>query len=201
MYSDIPPDGDSRTLGGSPRRATIVRVVDLLETTVRLSRHFGRIRSLIMITIAELRAIAELRINAVDAPKSIPADREDALGLTDLEQRVIADSTQIAPIRRISAVRSGTMVHVHGLWPLSADCSPQGGRVFWATTTFEVVPSPRTRPSPSGVARSHQRGAREVAKVRCYRFNGGTDVVWQEGFKDFRDYQDLVEEEDTRART
>ena len=62
-----------------------------------------------MITIAELRAIAELRINAVDAPKSIPADREDALGLTDLEQRVIADllgRLQASPFIRRSILRN-----------------------------------------------------------------------------------------------
>ena len=26
--------------------------------------------------------------------------------------------------------------------------------------------------------------------------NGGTEIVWQEGFADFHDYQDLMEEED-----
>jgi hypothetical protein len=44
-----------------------------------------------MITIADLRAIAELRIHAMDAPNSVPARREGDLSLTDLEQQIIAD--------------------------------------------------------------------------------------------------------------
>ena len=68
--------------------------------------------------------------------------------------------------------------------------------MYWATTTFKVVPSPNLGPAlrkwRDHIGVAHPK----IAEVRCYRFNGGTEVVWQEGFKDFRDYQDLVEEED-----
>jgi hypothetical protein len=40
---------------------------------------------------ANLRAIAELRTHEVDAPNPIAARREVDLGLTDLEQHVLAD--------------------------------------------------------------------------------------------------------------
>ena len=103
-----PSDLDGSTLSGSPRRVAIVRVVALLESTVRPSRHFGRIRSLTMITIADLRAIAALRIHAVDAANSIPARRDSYLGLSDLEQHVLTDllsELQSSPFIRRSLVR------------------------------------------------------------------------------------------------
>jgi hypothetical protein len=68
--------------------------------------------------------------------------------------------------------------------------------MYWATTTFKVVSSPDLLGALRDW-RDHIREAhRGIAEVRCYRFNAGTDVVWQEGFKDFHDYQALIEEED-----
>ena len=68
--------------------------------------------------------------------------------------------------------------------------------MYWATTTFKVVPSPDL-PGALRDWRDHIREAHQgIVEVRCYRFNAGTDVVWQEGFKDFHDYQGLIEEED-----
>jgi hypothetical protein len=61
-----------------------------------------------MITVADLRAIAQLYIHAMDAPISIPARREGELGLTDLEQHVIADlprELQSSPFIRRSILR------------------------------------------------------------------------------------------------
>jgi hypothetical protein len=61
-----------------------------------------------MITIADLRAIAELRIHAMDASNSIPARPEGDLGLTALEQQVIADllnELQSSPFTRRSIQR------------------------------------------------------------------------------------------------
>jgi hypothetical protein len=61
-----------------------------------------------MITIADLRAIAELRIHAVDAAVSIPVHRDGGLGLTDLEQHVLADllsERQSSPFIRRSILR------------------------------------------------------------------------------------------------
>ena len=66
-------------------------MVGFLETTVRVPRHFGRVRSLTVITIADLRAIAQSRIDAMDTSNSIHARPEGDLGLTDLEQHVLAD--------------------------------------------------------------------------------------------------------------
>jgi hypothetical protein len=68
--------------------------------------------------------------------------------------------------------------------------------MYWATTTFKVVPSPELGPALRAWRDHISVAHAKIAEVRCYRFNGGTDVVWQEGFKDFHDYQDLVEEED-----
>ena len=68
--------------------------------------------------------------------------------------------------------------------------------MYWATTTFQADGSPEL-----GAAlrdwRDHIKEAHpKIREVRCYRFNGGTSVVWQEGFENFHDYQDLLEEED-----
>jgi hypothetical protein len=61
-----------------------------------------------VITIADLRAIAELRIAAMDALNSIPAHPEGELGLTDMEQQVIGDllsELQSSPFIRRSILR------------------------------------------------------------------------------------------------
>ncbi len=68
--------------------------------------------------------------------------------------------------------------------------------MYWATTTFKVVPDPKLTPALRAW-RDHIKAAHpKIAEVRCYRFNGGTSVVWQEGFRDFHDYQELVDQED-----
>ncbi len=68
--------------------------------------------------------------------------------------------------------------------------------MYWATTTFKVVPDPEFAPALRAW-RDHIREAHpKINEVRCYRFNGGTSVVWQEGFRDFHDYQELVDQED-----
>jgi hypothetical protein len=72
-----------------------------------------------------------------------------------------------------------------------------GVPMYWATTTFDVTGwseelGGALRAWADHIAVAHPK----VAATRCYRFNGGTTVVWQEGFANFRDYQDLIEEED-----
>jgi hypothetical protein len=68
--------------------------------------------------------------------------------------------------------------------------------MYWATTTFKVVPAPgladALRSWRDHISVAHPK----VAEVRCYVFDGGTSVVWQEGFRDFHDYQALVDETD-----
>ena len=69
--------------------------------------------------------------------------------------------------------------------------------MFWATTTFAVNEwsselAQALRAWADHIAEAHPK----VTEVRAYRYNSGTTIVWQEGFKDFHDYQDLVEQED-----
>jgi hypothetical protein len=68
--------------------------------------------------------------------------------------------------------------------------------MYWATTTFRVDPSPELKPALRAWRDHIQAAHPKVTEVRCYRFNGGTSVVWQEGFADFHDYQELVDQED-----
>jgi hypothetical protein len=69
--------------------------------------------------------------------------------------------------------------------------------MFWATTTFKVT---ATTPDLTDALRSWkahiETSHTKVRAVRCYRFDGGTSYVWQEGFDNFIDCQHLVEEED-----
>ena len=69
--------------------------------------------------------------------------------------------------------------------------------MYWATTTFKVVTMSAELTEALREWRDHisERHAK-VREVRCYRFNAGTTVVWQEGFENFHDYQDLIEEVD-----
>lgn len=68
--------------------------------------------------------------------------------------------------------------------------------MYWATTTFRVTPSPELRKALAEWA-DHIRDAHpKIRDVRCYTFNGGTEIVWQEGFENYHDYQDLIDEED-----
>lgn len=74
--------------------------------------------------------------------------------------------------------------------------------MFWATSEFKV-----TETSPEFTAalrawRDHIEDAhKDVKEVRCYRYNGGTHYVWQEGFEDFIAYQRLMEQEDDVCAT
>ena len=74
--------------------------------------------------------------------------------------------------------------------------------MYWATTVFRVIPSPElTRALEAWAEHIRDRHPR-IREVRCYSYNGGTEIVWQEGFADYHDYQGLIDEEDeTCART
>ena len=68
--------------------------------------------------------------------------------------------------------------------------------MYWATTTFRVIPHPDLAPALKAWA-EHVRAAHpKIRDLRCYQLKGGTEIVWQEGFADFHDYQHLIEEED-----
>jgi hypothetical protein len=70
--------------------------------------------------------------------------------------------------------------------------------MYWATTTFAVTNWSDELGTALAAWRDHiAERHKKVQAIRCYRYNGGTTVVWQEGFDNFRDYQDLVEEEDS----
>ena len=68
--------------------------------------------------------------------------------------------------------------------------------MFWATTTFRVTPVPELSEALRAWADHIGSAHPKIREVRCYRLNGGTEIVWQEGFVDFHDYQSLIEEED-----
>ena len=69
--------------------------------------------------------------------------------------------------------------------------------MYWATTTFSVQEwsqdlADALRAWAGHIAEAHPK----VQQVRAYRYDGGTTVVWQEGFSNFHDYQELIEQED-----
>jgi len=72
--------------------------------------------------------------------------------------------------------------------------------MFWATTTFKVT---GTTPELTAALRDWKAHIKEkhplIQEVRCYRFDGGTSYVWQEGFANFNDYQALIEQEDDQC--
>lgn len=69
--------------------------------------------------------------------------------------------------------------------------------MYWSTTTFKVVTMSPELTEALQKWRDHVSECHAtVREVRCYRFNAGTTVVWQEGFENFHDYQDLIEEID-----
>jgi hypothetical protein len=72
--------------------------------------------------------------------------------------------------------------------------------MYWATTTLKV-PAGSVGLKEALIAwKEHIAVAHpKVTEVRAYRRNGGTTIIWQEGFANFRDYQDLVEEEDDQC--
>jgi len=70
----------------------------------------------------------------------------------------------------------------------------------WATTTFRVTDLNDDLRQALSAWRDHIQEAHPGVKdVRCYASNGGTEIMWQEGFEDFHVYQDLVEQEDDRC--
>lgn len=67
----------------------------------------------------------------------------------------------------------------------------------WATTIFDVPANSKGLNDALKAWKEHITVAHpKVREVRCYRYNGGTTIVWQEGFENFHDYQDLNEEVD-----
>lgn len=68
--------------------------------------------------------------------------------------------------------------------------------MYWATTSFRVTPAPELTDALKAWAEHIRKAHPKISEVRCYRYNGGTEIVWQEGFANFHDYQDLIEEED-----
>jgi hypothetical protein len=68
--------------------------------------------------------------------------------------------------------------------------------MYWATTTFRANASPELWPALRAWADHIRQAHPKIREVRCYRLNGGTEIIWQEGFENFHDYQDLIEEED-----
>ena len=70
----------------------------------------------------------------------------------------------------------------------------------WATTTFRVTDMTDDLRQALSAWRDHIRDAHPGIKdVRSYVYNGGTEIMWQEGFEDFHAYQDLIEQEDARC--
>lgn len=68
--------------------------------------------------------------------------------------------------------------------------------MYWATITFRSDGSSDLKDALREWS-DHIRDAHpKIREVRCYQFNAGTSVVWQEGFDDFHDYQELIEQED-----
>jgi hypothetical protein len=69
--------------------------------------------------------------------------------------------------------------------------------MFWATTTFKVTDTTPQLTDALRAWKEHIAGShKKITEVRCYRCDGGTAYVWQEGFANFHDYQELMEEED-----
>ena len=69
--------------------------------------------------------------------------------------------------------------------------------MYWATTIFKVSGSSAELTSALRAWRDHIKEAHpDITDVRCYRYNSGTEYVWQEGFEDFNAYQRLIDQED-----
>jgi len=74
--------------------------------------------------------------------------------------------------------------------------------MYWATTTFKTTGwsaelGAALKAWQEHIAERHKL----IAEVRCYRRDGGTTLIWQEGFANFNDYQALVEEEDDQCES
>ena len=65
--------------------------------------------------------------------------------------------------------------------------------MYWSTTVFKVQ---SFTPTLEDALRNWERHIKEshpqVKEVRSYTRFGGTTVIWQEGFLNFHDYQDLI---------
>jgi hypothetical protein len=59
-----------------------------------------------------------------------------------------------------------------------------------------VTPDPARWSALATCADHIKKAHPKIREVRCYRFNGGTEIMWQEGFENFHDYQDLIAEDD-----
>jgi spore cortex formation protein SpoVR/YcgB (stage V sporulation) len=69
--------------------------------------------------------------------------------------------------------------------------------MYWATTTFKVHDWSSDLAQALKDWQAHIKVAHPlVTEVRCYRYDGSTTVVWQEGFANFNDYEVLMGEED-----
>jgi hypothetical protein len=69
--------------------------------------------------------------------------------------------------------------------------------MWWMTTSFRVIGwSSEVEQALVGWRQHIRERHPKIQEVRCFRFDGGTSLVWQEGFRDFRDWQDLEDEED-----
>jgi len=69
--------------------------------------------------------------------------------------------------------------------------------MYWATTTFDVSSWTPDLGRALAAWREHITESHpKITDVRCYRYNGCTTIVWQEGFANFHDYQHLMEEQD-----
>jgi hypothetical protein len=71
------------------------------------------------------------------------------------------------------------------------------GSMYWATTKWRVTES---NPELTDALRAWMEHCAthhpQIKEVRCYRYNGGTTYVWQEGFEDFNRYQEMIDGED-----
>lgn len=69
--------------------------------------------------------------------------------------------------------------------------------MYWATSTFRVTAATDDLIQALRAWRDHIKDAHPgVKEVRCYRADAGTEITWMEGFENFHDYQDLIEQED-----
>lgn len=49
--------------------------------------------------------------------------------------------------------------------------------MYWATTTFRVIPSPELPAALKAWAAHIEVAHPKITEVRCYRLNGGTEIV------------------------
>src|SRR5258708_5069092 len=73
-----------------------------------------------------------------------------------------------------------------------------GGRLMrWGTTTFRIAQPSSDLTAALKAWKQHIGQAHpQIKEVRCAMTDGGTQVMWQEGFEDFHAYQQLIESED-----